>query len=237
MGEIMKRILWLLLHLLTAVSLSVAQSDIWVNIEKGSALFLNPKLMTWEPIIGKQQLPAKTYVLTKDQAVLKVFKETDVLSSPARGYFFLSDIFLRDKMQVVEELTSIEAQQLPPSSRPDTMDEKKVVGLTYGMMAGRAASKFSIPYLEERINAVESFQSQKRYDAALLSLKRTMALFPVMYLDSRFANLLCRLYDSLELYGFLYEETNRLMVVQKEGEFGTMIVQWNELAKNKLTKR
>jgi hypothetical protein len=193
--------------------------------------------MAWEPIIGKEQLPAKTYVLTKDQAVLNVFKETDVLSAPARGYFFLSDIFLRDRMQVVEELTAIEAQQLPPSSRPDTADEKKVVGLTYGMMAGRTSSRPSVPYLEERINAVESFQAQKRYDAALLSLKRTMALFPALYLHPRLANMLCRLYDRLELYGFLYEETNRLMVVQKEGDFGTMIIQWNELAKNKLTKR
>jgi hypothetical protein len=233
----MKRITLLVVQLLAAVSLSLGQSDIWVNIEKGSALFLNPKTMMWEPIVGKQQLPAKTYVLTKDQAVLRVFKETDVLSAPAGGYFFLADIFLRDRMQVVEELTAIEAQQLPPSSRPDTADEKKVVGLTYGVMAGRASSRPSIPYLEERIKAVESFQAQKRYDAALLSLKRTMALFPALYLHSRLASLLCRLYDSLELYGFLYEETNRLMVVQKEGDFGTMIIQWNELAKNKLTKR
>jgi hypothetical protein len=233
----MKRVLCLVVQLLTGVSLSVGQSDIWVNNEKGSALFLNPKTMAWEPIVGKQQLPAKTYVLTKDQAVLKIFKETDVLSTPAGGYFFIADIFSRDRMQVVEELTAIEAQQLPPSSRPDTMDGKKVVGLTYGAMSTHASSRPSIPYLEERINAVESFQAQKRYDAALLSLKRTMSLFPALYLESRYADLLCRLYDSLELYGFLYEETNRLMVVQRQGEFGTMIAQWNELAKKKLTKR
>ncbi len=233
----MNRIQWLVIQLLTAASLCAGQSEIWVNIEKGSALFLNPETMAWEPIVGKQQLPAKTYVLTKDQTVLNVFKETDVLAAPARGYFFIADIFLRDRMQVVEELTAIEAQQLPPSSRPDTLDEKKVIGLTYGVMAVRTSSKPSIPYLEERMNAVESFQAKKRYDAALLSLKRTMAQFPALYLDQRFANLLCRLYDDLELYGFLYEETNRLMVVQKEGEFGTMIVQWNELAKKKLTKR
>ncbi len=233
----MKRIDWLIIQLLTVVSICAGQSDIWVNIEKGSALFLNPGTMAWEPIVGKQQLPAKTYVLTKDRAVLNVFKETDVLPAPARGYFFLADIFLRDRMQVVEELTAIEAQQLPPSSRPDTLDEKKVVGLTYGVMAARTSPKPSIPYLEERMNAVESFHAKKRYDAALLSLKRTMAQFPAIYLDTRCANLLCRLYDDLELYGFLYEETNRLMVVQKEGEFGTMIVRWNELAKKKLTKR
>ncbi len=237
MGNAMKRTTLLAVIVLTVASLGAGQNDIWVNIEKGSALFLNPKTMAWEPIVGKQQLPGKTFVLTKEQAILKVFKETDVLSAPARGYFFLTDIFLRDRMQVVEELTAIEAQQLPRSSKPDTMDEKKTVGLTYGVMPGRSSAKPSIPYFQERINAVESFQAQKRYDAALLSLKRTMALFPALYLDSRLANVLCRLYDSLELYGFLYEETNRLMVVQKEGEFGTLIMQWNELAKKKLTKR
>jgi hypothetical protein len=227
----------MIVQLIALTSFSFAQNDVWVNVEKGVALFLNPKSMEWEPIVGKQQLPMKTYVLTKDGTVFRIFKETEVLQAPASGYFFLTDIFLRDRMQVVEELTSIEAQQLPSSIKSDTTNEKRVVGLTYGIPANRTSSEPPIPYFMERTNAIKWFYEQKRYDAALLSLKRTITQFPILCLNQQLTDLLCRLYDKMELYGFLYEETNRLMVVQKEGDFGPIIKQWNDLAKQKLTKR
>ncbi len=232
----MKRLLFVIF--LTAVaSFAYAQTEVWVNLTKGDALFLNPKTMEWEPITGKQQLPAKTFVLTKGEAELKVFNETDVLATPDQSYFFVADIFPRDKMQIVEELTSIELQQLPSNNKTDSTEQKKVVGLTYGKPLGGAASENAIPYFEERLNAVEWFYNQQRFDAALLTLKRTMTLFPVLFLRPQITGLLCSLYDKLELYGFLYEETNRLMVVQKEGELGSMVTTWNDLAKKKLTKR
>lgn len=233
----MKYILITIIQLIAVISLAIAQNDVWVNVEKGVALFLNPKSMEWEPIVGKQQLPMKTYALTKDGTVLKIFKETEILQAPVYSYFYIADIFLRDKMQVVEELTSIEAQQLPPSIKSDTTDEKRVVGLTYGIPTSHPSSESPVPYFKERTNAVKWFYEQQRYDAALLSLKRTMTQFPILCLNLQLTDLLCRLYDKMELYGFLYEETNRLMVMQKEGDFGSMIMQWNDLAKKKLTKR
>jgi len=214
-----------------------AQNVIWVHVEAGTALFLNPKTMDWEPIVGKQQVPIKTYVMTKDETVLNIFKETDVLPAPANGFFFLGDLFFRDRMKVVEELTSIETQQLPSSMKSDTTEHKKIVGLTYGVLQSHTSNPSSIPYLKERCNTIDWFYTHSRFDAALLSLKRMMIQFPVLYLDPNLTEILCKLYDKLELYGFLYEETNRLMIVQKDGEFGTMITRWNDIAKKKITRR
>jgi hypothetical protein len=233
----MKFMILYIVLVMSTVSFAIAQNDVWVNVEKGIALYLNPKTMGWEPIVGKQQVPTKTYAITKEGSVLRVFRETDIFPVPAQGYFFIGDIFLRDKMQVVEELTSIEAQQLPPSVKSDTTGEKQIVGLTYGLPTNQTSFDPPIPYFGERTNAIKWFYEQKRYDAALLSLKRSMTQFPKLYLNYQLADLLCKLYDKLELYGFLYEETNKLSVLRKEGDFGSMIVQWNEIAKKKLTQR
>jgi len=233
----MKQTVMISFFITVLVLSTYSQITVWVNLTKGDALFLNPQTMKWEPITGKQQLPAKTYVLTKGGAELKVFKETDVLIAPVQSHFFVSDVFPRDKMQIVEELTSIELQQLPSTIKSDSIEQKKVVGLTYGKPIQQAPSENSIPYFNERMNAVEWFYNQQRYDAALLTLKRTMTLFPVLFLRPQMTDLLCSLYDKLELYGFLYEETNRLMVLQKEGGIGSTITLWNDIAKKKLTKR
>jgi hypothetical protein len=221
------------------MTLANAQLRVWVHVRGGNALFYNPETMNWEPIIEKQQIPAKTFVFTQDIVQFKAFKETNVVDAPSNGYFFLDDIFPRNKMQLVEELTLIEAQQLRSTIKGDSSQQKNVIGLTYGLPSNLKIPdpSQSIPNFKERENAIYWFYDQQRYDAAVLSLKRLIIQFPSLYYNLKFTELLLKLYDKLELYGFLYSETSWLMTIQKDGELGTSIKHWNDFAKQKLTNR
>jgi hypothetical protein len=178
-------------------------------------------------------------VLTANCDQFKAFKETDVATAPANGYFFLDDIFQRNKLQIVEELTIIESQQLRSTIKGDSSQQKNVFGLTYGMptTARTTDPQKSIPYFKERENAIYRFFDQRRYDASVLSLKRLIVQYPSLYYNMKLTELLLKLYEKLELYGFIYSETNWLLLVQKDGDFGSSLKSWNDFAKQKLIKR
>ena len=228
------------IFLVAAIAISgvaAAQTTVWVNLEKGDALFLNPSTMGWEPLTGKQRIPAKTYAITKHRSRLKVFVRTEVIDAPPASYFFVTDLFPRDRNQLVEELTSIELQQLPSSGRSDTTKPGRTVGLTYGNPDTRGGPDENVAALDERLMAVGWLEDRASFGPALLCLKRTMTSFPVLYLQPALTERLCSLYDRLGLYGFLYEETRRLLETESEGKMVESLTDWNSLAKVKLTGR
>ena len=55
----------------------------------------------------------------------------------------------------------------------------------------------AIPHEAERLQAVEWFEAQGRYDAALLSLKRTLGRAPSLYAQTEHVEQLLRLYEKL----------------------------------------
>ncbi|MBX7150050.1 hypothetical protein K1X84_00320 [bacterium] len=230
----MKLLTFLLVLHIAVCTIEAQQQSLWVKLERGESLFLDPSAMQWIPISAKQALPSKTFVLTKEQTKLKLYKETDVYDTPDRGYFFLEDVVPKNRSDLVGVLTQIEGEQLP-SMKVDSVS-KQAVGLTYGF-PGSEKTSVAIPYLDERLNAIRWFYNQKRYDAALLSLKRFLSRFPNQYYSSSRLEMLFDLYEKTELYGFLFDETNRLMALQKNEEFGPVIVRWNETAKKYLLKR
>jgi hypothetical protein len=229
----------LIIFFIGVISIASSQMKVWVYTHGGNTRFYNPQTMGWEPIIEKQQVPVKTYVLTSEGVQFKVFKGADVAEGPSNGYFFLDDVFPRKKIQIVEELTIIESQQLRSTSKGDSLNQKNIYGLTYGLPSTKKISDPSstIPHFKEWENAVNWFYEQKRYDAAVLSLKRLVVQFPSLYYNIKFTDLLMKLYEKLELYGFIYSETNWLIAIQKEGDSGVTLKKWNELAKQKLTNR
>jgi hypothetical protein len=235
----MKSIYFYLIVSFIFLSSAFAQTKLWVYVHGGDVMFYNPQTMNWEPVINKQQIPEKTYVLTGPGAYFKAFKETETVEAPANAYFFLDDIFPRNKVQVVEELTLIESQQLRSTIKGDSTKQKNVLGLTYGnpLPSKTPDPGVAIPHFKERENAVNRFYEQKRYDAAILSLKRMILQFPSLYYNIKYTDLLLKLYEKLELFGFIYSETNWLMQIQKDNDFNSSMKQWNDLAKQKLTKR
>ncbi|NUM82406.1 hypothetical protein HUU42_16550 [bacterium] len=230
----MRPLMMALLIYFTVSPLGAQQQSLWVKLERGESLYLDPLAMQWVPISAKQTLPSKTFVLTKERTELKLYKETDVYNTPDHGYFFLEDVVLKSKNDLVGALTQIEGEQLP-SMKVDS-GGKQSVGLTYGF-PGAEKTSVNIPFFEERLNAIRWFYNQKRYDAALLSLKRLLTRFPNQYYSASRLEMLFDLYEKAELYGFIFDETNRLMALQKNDEFGPVIVRWNEVAKKYLLKR
>jgi hypothetical protein len=230
----MKTVVFGVLILLS--SSGMAQSKIWAKLEKGSALYLDPYKNEWIPLGDKQELPMKTFLMTKENARVSLFKETDVFIIAESAYCFIEDAIAKTKAEVVSALTQIEAAELP-ALQSEPKDKKKTVGLTYGATPNEADAASKIPYLKERENAVQWFYAQNQFDAALLSHKRMMVKFPALYQSATAVELLLQLYDKLELYGFLGDETRRLMAVQKSAELSQIVVKWSETAKIKLAKQ
>lgn len=177
-------------------------------------------------------------LLTQSGAKATLFKTTEAYAVPESAYFFIEDILPKSRVEVVAALTQIEAEQLPKPVR-ETRERKLPIGLTYGENAPDtvSANPNAIPYLSERENAIQYFLDNGRYDAALLSQKRLLTKFPVLYQDSKHAERLFVLYDKLELYGFLNDETRRLLAIKRTAEYDKMVEKWNNVAKAKLLNR
>ncbi len=193
--------------------------------------------MKWEPLEGKQSLPLKTFILTSNNANIQIFKETEIYDTPGNGYFFISDILKRSTTELVEEITLMEAQQLRVLDKNDSI-KNNVIGLTYGQnpISVVDRSKY-VPYYKERESAVKWFYNTKRFDAALLSLKRTVMQYPILYDDKDLIELLFKLYDINGLYGFLYNETTWLLKTSKNATPENELQKWNNIARKKLTAK
>lgn len=223
---------WIIFSLVFAGAFQLrGQEMLWVVVNNGTALYLSPLEFEWIPIINKEKVPAKTFILTKDSTDCQVFKNTDAHELPPDAYFFLADIFPRDRNEIVSALTQIEAEQLPNPKKDQ--DEKRILGLIYGRQVSAAQIESRVPFEKARQNAINWFVASENHSAALLSLKRMLCKFPNTYLNPEYTNLLLKLYDRLELYGFLIEESRFLLNIQ-EKEFHLMVKSWYEIAQKKL---
>ncbi len=232
------RTLQLCVGLVLCSTVVSAQTKVWVKIDSGTALYLNPYQQQWLPLSAKEEVLAKTFMLTKKGAKAMLFKETEVYALPESAYFFIEDVLPKSRVEIVAALTQIEAEQLPKSTR-EGRERKLPIGLTYGEnpVDTTSSNTAAIPYLNERLNAIQYFLNSGRYDAALLSQKRLLTKFPVLYQDALQAERLFMLYDKLELYGFLNDETRRLLSIKRSTEFDKMVERWNSIAKTKLLNR
>jgi hypothetical protein len=224
----------LILASLAITASAAAQTEVWIKVEEGSVLHLNPNRMEWIPVSSRQRLPAKSFVIMKPGAAASLFKETDVYQLPDDAYFYVEDLFQRDRVQIVAALTQIEAEQLPVNTTEPGEKRPKVIGLTYGVSETGQLQPEAIPLETERLKAVEWFYGQKRYDASLLTLKRMMTKFPSLYMREFYVERLLTLYDHLRLYGFLLDESNRLTGIRQSESFTRIVTDWHKRAKEKL---
>ncbi len=205
----------------------------WVKIDSGAALYLNPLTSEWVPIDGKEKIPLKTFLLTKPKASSMLFVETEVITLPENAYFYLEDALPRRQTQIVAALTRIEAEQLPENvSEPDSSARRRF-GLTYGRKAKTAVEQKTIPFEQERLRAVDWFYAQNRPDASVVCLKRMLAKYPALYHNASYVERLFSLYEKLELYGFLLDESRRLTQSARMGELAK---KWQSIARERLAQ-
>ena len=217
-------------------SAAFSQSEVWIKVDSGTVLYLAPAGAEWIPVSKKQKIPAKTFLLSKPDAKAVLFQETTVYELPPAAYFFVDDLFHKSRVDLVAALTRIEAEQLPVNTREPARENRKTLGLIYGEAPEASPVAGAIPFERERESAIRWFAVHGRYGAALLSLKRAMTKFPALYLRQAYAEQLLSLYSHLELYGFLLEESNRLLVLKSSDAFHSVVKDWNETAKRKLVK-
>ena len=223
--------LFFLLLALTPVQ-GYGQPNVWINVEYGTALFLDPVGLDWVPITGKAQVVEQTFLMTRPEARAVLFKTTDAYPLPPGAYLYLSDVPHKNAVEVVGALTRIEADQLP-ARRPDD-GAPRTVGLTYGKPNEVPAGPGDIPYEAERVKAIVWFSERGRPDAALLSLKRMMTRYPSSYLNIDYVELLLHLYDQLGLYGFMLDEAERLLEAESTSVYEQAVLRWHTLASKKL---
>lgn len=227
------RYVWLMLVLVLTPSLASGQSEGWLKIIHGTALYLDPAQHEWVPVADRQQVVLHTYVLTQEATQARLFKETDAVDLPPGAYFYLDDALPKTRVGMVAALTRIEAAQLPANIQaPD--DSSQPVGLTYGAPADTTMTSAAIPHQQAREQAIRWFLDQERYDAALLCLKRMMIRFPSLYAQHAYVEELLQLYDRLSLHGFLLDESERLLKVRASEPFTRMVHDWHEVARERL---
>ena len=229
--HIRKRMIGLLCCLLCPM-VGLGQDQIWVKVDAGQALILDGHHAEWVPLLDRQSVPVKAFLLTKPDTQVQLFKETEVINVPTDAYFYIQDALPKQQTAVVAALTRIQAEQLPAS--PQRRSPKRVLGLTYGTPENHTDETAKVPYERERYGAVQWFYEQGRHDAALLSLKRMMTKFPSLYKHRPYVDQLLELYSQLELYGFLHDESRQLMQFNISDDFDQMVIEWNDLAKQKL---
>lgn len=227
---------WLWLVFFLTPSLAFGQSGGWLKITAGTALYLDPHQNEWLPADDRQQVSLHTYLLTQETTQARLFNETDAIDLPPAAYFYLDDALPKPRVSIVGALTRIEAAQLPTNIQaPD--DAAKPIGLTYGNPANIPATTSDIPHRRAREQAITWFYDHERYGAALLSLKRMMTRFPDLYAEHVYVEQLLHLYDRLGLYGFLLDESERLLEADAPEPFTRMVHDWNETAKNQLLRQ
>lgn len=229
--------LWSVLVLLVTVASGLAQKteQTWLKLESGSAMILDPVSGTWSPLADKERIPVKTFILTRQATRVVVFSDVTSLECPPDSYFWVADVLVRDRNELMHQLVQIEASQLPAPGnrkRPDS-----VAGLTYGKEALADTTVSDIPFRKERLEAVRWFAKNGRKDAALLTLKRAMVKFPDLYRSPELVDLLFNLYESQQLWGTLFEESRRLMEKPGTPTIATRLKQWNDLARKQLTDK
>ena len=230
----MKNIIIKTLFILLFFGTGFSQTNVWIKVEKGTVLNLDPSQMQWVPVSEKQQLHVKSFLITKTNTQASIFKNTDVYELPQDAYFFVHDIFQKSRMEIVSSLTQIEAGQLPDNTNEPGEKTTKAFGLTYGRPQEQEPSTDVVPNERERLNAVNWFYEHNQSHAALLSLKRMMTKFPLLYLKESYVERLLTLYKELLLYGFLLDESSRLLALKKSKTFNEMLSGWHQLAKKKL---
>lgn len=229
------RLLLLLALLLPAAS--YAQPEVWLKVDAGDVLYLDPDAAAWTPAAARQRVPAHAFLLTKPDARATLFRATESYDVPAGAYFFIGDVFPRSRVQLVDALTRIEASQLPGPA-PDERTGERTLGLTYGARpTPTSANNVSVPHEAERRRAVAFFYEHGRYDAALLTLKRSMNKFPDLYADEDRVQLLMDLYARFRLYGFLLDECDRLMDAPHSEPFAQLLRDWHATAREALALR
>lgn len=219
-----------------ASSLSAQSGEqTWVKLETGSAMILDPVTGTWSPLAEKERIPVNTFILTRQSTRLMVFSEVNALECPANAYFWVADVLVKDRNELMHQLVQIEASQLPsPGNRKRT---DSVAGLTYGKESPTDSTAVEIPFRTERLEAVRWFARNSRQDAALLTLKRAMVKFPDLYRNPELVELLFKLYESQQLWGSLFEESRRLMEKPGSPSIASRLKQWNDLARKQLTDK
>ena len=230
-----KRLLWL--ACLLTPSLAVGQTEGWIKVEAGTARYLDPYQATWAPVSDGQQVRLHAYLLTQAAARAFLFKETNAVELPPSAYFYLEDVLPKTRVEVVAALTRIEVSQLPVNTNEPGKGEPKTIGLTYGQPVQDAQTTEAVPYEQERYQAVQWFYERGRLDAALLSLKRTMTKFPRLYTREAYVEQLFHLYSELALYGFLLDESKRLLKAGVSEQFDVMVHHWHGLAKDRLIQQ
>ncbi|HEX9653476.1 MAG TPA: hypothetical protein VGA99_07180 [bacterium] len=217
--------------------LAFAQTNIWIKLDVGTALYLEPSQMQWIPVSEKQELPAKSYLMTRPGVRARLFRNTDEYTLPANAYFFIEDVFSKSRVEIVACLTQIEAEQLPVNNVEPGNSPQKTLGLTYGQTPNEEKVADGIPFEMERLNAINWFYENARLDAALLSLKRMMTKFPNLYLSEYHVERLLHLYNELQLYGFLLDESTRLLNVRKSEKFSQIVASWHQIARKNLLEQ
>ena len=214
----------------------LSQAEVWIKLDRGAALYLSPASSEWIPVSAKQKIPAKTYVLTKPETAAVLFRETTSYELPPSSYFFVEDVFQKSRVELVAALTRIEAEQLPVNTYEPGEENRRPLGLIYGESREASPAEGTIVFEREREQTVTWFIAQGRHAAALLCMKRAMTKFPALYLRQAYAEQLLWLYNRLELYGFLLEESSRLLALQSSEAFQQTVKAWNETAKRKLVR-
>ena len=206
---------------------STPDYHVWINVESGRALYLNPENFEWIPLAGQVKIPIKTYVLTHDSSTTVLYHQTDVYPLPPNSYTYLQDVLNIHRSDLVKKLTQIEAEQLPIPDNDDISSRR--LGVTYGKNLGNSSGgNYSIPYLTERLNAIHWYLKHDRVEVSLLLLKRVMTKYPVLYKEPDKFDLLCSLYDQLNLYGFLYNETQKVIQMNISQELKNLAVSWSK---------
>lgn len=230
-----KRLLWL--TCLLAPSLAMGQTNGWIKVEAGTALYLDPYQATWGPVSDGQQVLLHSYLLTQAEARAFLFKETKAVELPPSAYFYLEDVIPKTRVEVVAALTRIEVSQLPVNTNEPGERVPRAIGLTYGHPVKEAQTMEAVPYEKQRYQAIQWFYERGRLDAALLALKRTMTKFPQLYAEEAYVEQLFHLYSQLALYGFLMDESKRLLKAGVSEQFDVMVHHWHGVAKDRLIQQ
>ncbi|NUQ81943.1 MAG: hypothetical protein HUU10_10065 [Bacteroidetes bacterium] len=207
---------------------------VWTRLESGQAFTLNPVKSEWIPLKEREQLPAQSIILTKPGTRLYVYEGTETSEAPANAYFILGDVLPKTTPDLVRTLTHIELSQLPAAPATQEQTPPKP-GITYGELKKQAEAP-AIPFYLERLTAIDWFAAHGQPGGALLSLKRLVTRYPDLLERADLAERLFTLYDQLGLDGYLYDETSRLMLRQTRGDTDPLLRQWNERARQKLTR-
>ncbi|MCB0278345.1 MAG: hypothetical protein KDD94_02510 [Calditrichaeota bacterium] len=181
-------------------------AQVAVSVNTGEAEYYSIQEAKWLALKTSRVTP-HIYIRSKNsQLTVTVNKET--IQVPKNSFFYLNDLMIVSLKDLVDEISILDIETF---NQFKSLPRQHKAGMVYGENEIGTITAANIPFLDERLHAIDYFKQTKRYYAALLMQKRVLVKYPQLYNQQSEVTSLLDLYLKNGLNGMAVDEISSIL--------------------------